>query len=153
MAHLIAPIQIDGQALCCQPATKRTEAVLGGMAAAIGANEWEIYRAAQDNTVKEGSVAFGICCAQGIEITLTGQIETLNDGYDWIEVIHNGQQVFRHQSTDTSDDPDETVAAGPFTLTLPLDDRPCGHLIEIRGSTGDGQANNDVWWRAAVAIS
>ena len=153
MDHLITPIEIQGVPYCCQPATKRTEAILGGMATELGPNQWEIYRAAQDNTVKEGSVTFGICCAQGLEITLNGQIETLNDGYDWIEVIHNGQQVFRHQSTDTSDDPDETVAAGPFTVSLSLDDRPCGHLIEIRGSTGDGQANNDVWWQAVVAIS
>jgi hypothetical protein len=153
MAHLITPIEIDGAPYCCQPATKRTEAILTGMASELGANQWEIYRAYQDETVREGAVKFGICCAMQIEITLNGMIETLNDGYDWIEVVHNGQRVFFHESLDTSEDPDETVAAGPFNITLALDDRPCGHLIEIRGSTGDGIANNDVWWQAAVAIS
>jgi hypothetical protein len=153
MAHLITPILIDGVPRCCQPATKRTEAVLSGMAAELAPNEWEIYRAYQDNTPREGSVRFGICCATQIQITLNGMIETLNSGFDWIEVYHNSQQVFRHESTDTSDDPDVTIAAGPFAVVIPLDDRPCGHLIEISGSTGDGIANNDVWWRAAVAIS
>ena len=153
MAHLITPILIDGQLRCCQPATKRTEAVLTGSASELAPNEWEIYRAYQDGSTRSGSVKFGICCATQIEITLNGEIETLNTGFDWIEVHHNGQQVFRHQSTDTSEDPDETIPAGPFNIVLALDDRPCGHLIEITGSTGDGVANNDVWWQASVAIS
>jgi hypothetical protein len=153
MAHLITPILIDGTLHCCQPATRRTDAILSGMADELAANQWEIYRAYQDGTPKDGSVKFGICCAQQIEITLEGMIETLNDGFDWIEVLHNGQRVFYHESTKTSDDPDETVAAGPFSVLLALDDRPCGHLIEIRGSTGDGIANNDVWWQASVSIS
>jgi len=43
---------------------------------------------------------------------------------------------------------------GPFTVDLSLDERPCGHLIEIEGSTGDLTANNNVWWRARlVSIS
>lgn len=153
MAHLITPILIDGTLRCCQPATKRTEAVLSGMAAELAPNQWEIYRAYQDGTTRDGTVKFGICCATQIEITLDGMIETLNDGFDRIEVLHNGLRVFDHESTKTSDDPDETVAAGPFVVTLPLDDRPCGHLIEFSGTTGDGIANNDVWWRAAVTIS
>jgi hypothetical protein len=153
MAHLIVPIEIDGVPRCCQPVTKRTEAILTGMASELAANQWEIYRAYQDETVREGSVKFGICCAQQIEITLNGEIETLNEGYDWIRVLHNGQEVFFHKSTDTSEDPDETVAAGPFTVTLALDQRPCGHIIEITGSTGDGIANNNVWWQASATIS
>jgi hypothetical protein len=28
------------------------------------------------------------------------EITCLNTGFDWIEVHHNGQQVFRHESTD-----------------------------------------------------
>ena len=153
MAHLIVPIDIDGVPRCCQPETKRTEAVLSGAATELGPNQWEIYRAYQDGTVKDGAVKFGICCATQIVITLNGMIETLNEGYDWIRVLHNGQEVFFHESADTSEDPDETVAAGPFTVTLALEDRPCGHIIEISGSTGDGIANNNVWWQASATIS
>jgi hypothetical protein len=35
-------------------------------------------------------------------------------------------------------------------VTINLDERPCGHIIEIEGSTKDEIANNDVWWRAKV---
>ena len=153
MAHLIVPIDIDGTLRCCQPGTRRTEAILSGAATQLGANHWEIYHAIQDATAREGAVKFGICCAAQVQITLNGMIETLNGGFDWIRVLHNNVEVFYHESTDTSEDPDETVAAGPFTVTLALDDRPCGHVIEITGSTGDGVANNHVWWRATVSIS
>ena len=153
MAHLITPIEIDGLPRCCQPAIRRTEAILAGAANELAPDKWEIYLAYQDGTTKHGSVKFGICCATRISITLNGMIETLNSGYDWIEVLHNGQRVFFHESADTSEDPDETVAAGPFVVVVALEDRPCGHIIEIRGSTGDGIANNYVWWQAAVAIS
>jgi hypothetical protein len=135
MAHLITPIEIDGAPYCCQPATKRTEAILTGMASELGANQWEIYRAYQDETVREGAVKFGICCAMQIEITLNGMIETLNDGYDWIEVVHNGQRVFFHESLDTSEDPDETVAAGPFNITLRRRHRQQRRLVA--GRRGD----------------
>jgi len=152
MAHLITPIILDGEAYCCQPATRRTVAILKNAATELAPNQWEIYRAYQDNTPKQGSVKFGICCATNIEITLNGQIETLNSGYDWIRVYHNGAEVFFRESADTSDDPDDTVTVGPFVVSLPLEDRPCGHIIEITGSTGDGIANNDVFWRASVVI-
>lgn len=152
MAHLIAPIDIDGTPLCCQPATKRTEAILSGSATEIATNHWEIYRAYKGEGTKSGSVKFGICCATGVTITLTGQIETLNDDFDFIQVLHNGVEVFYRSSTDTSDDEDETVPVGPFSVTLTLTDRPCGHIIEITGSTKDHIANNDVWWRAEVSI-
>ena len=153
MAHLITPIILDGNPYCCQPATRRTVAILKDAATELGPNQWEIYRAYQDNTPKQGSVKFGICCATNIEIALNGQIETLNAGYDWIRVYHNGAEVFFRESTDTSEDPDDTVAVGPFVVSLPLEDRPCGHIIEITGSTGDGIANNDVFWNASVVIS
>jgi hypothetical protein len=153
MAHLITPIILDGNPYCCQPATRRTVAILTDAATELGPNQWEIYRAYQDNTPKQGSVKFGICCATNIEITLNGQIETLNAGYDWIRVYHNGAVVFFRESTDTSDDPDDTVTVGPFVISLPLEDRPCGHIIEITGSTADGIANNDVFWQASVDIS
>ena len=153
MAHLITPIILDGNPYCCQPATRRTVAILTDAATELGPNQWEIYRAYQDNTPKQGSVKFGICCATNIEITLNGQIETLNAGYDWISVLHNGAEVFFRESTDTSEDPDDTVAMGPFVVSLPLEERPCGHIIEITGSTGDGIANNDVFWNASVVIS
>jgi hypothetical protein len=153
MAHLITPIILDGNPYCCQPATRRTVAILKDAATELGPNQWEIYRAYQDNTPKQGSVKFGICCATNIEITLNGQIETLNAGYDWIRVYHNGAEVFFRESTDTSDDTDDTVAMGPFVVSLPLEDRPCGHIIEITGSTGDGIANNNVFWNASVVIS
>jgi hypothetical protein len=152
MAHLIAPINVAGTYLCCDPATKRTAAVLGGMAAPTGASEWEIYRAQQGGGQVEGSVSFGVCCGTAVDIVLTGRIETLDAGFDSIEVLHNGVQVFYHESADTSSDPNATVAAGPFTVTITLDDRPCGHEIQIRGSTGDDRANNDVWWRASAAV-
>ena len=153
MAHLITPITIDGEARCCQPATRRTIAILTDAAKELAQNQWEIYRAAQDDTIKMGVVKFGVCCAKQIVITLEGKIETLNDGYDWIRVFHNGGEVFFHESTQTSEDPDDAVAVGPFAVTLELEDRPCGHIIEITGSTGDGKANNDVFWKASVAIS
>lgn len=152
MAHLIAPIDIDGTPLCCQPATKRTDAILSGSATELASNEWEIYRAYSGEGTKSGSVKFGVCCATEVTIVLTGQIETFNGGYDWIRVFHNGVEVFYFASTDTSEDEDETVPAGPFTVSLPLTDRPCGHIIEITGSTEDHIANNDVWWRAEVSI-
>ena len=153
MAHLITPITIDGNPYCCHPTTRRTVAILTDEASELAPNHWEIYRAAQDDTLKMGAVKFGVCCAKQVVITLNGQIETLNTGYDWIRVYHNGVEVFSHESTDTSDDPDDAVAVGPFVVSLPLEERPCGHIIEITGSTGDGIANNDVFWRASVAIS
>ena len=152
MAHLITPITIDGNPYCCQPVIRRTVAILTDAATELGPNQWEIYRAYQDNIPKQGSVKFGICCATNIEITLNGQIETLNAGFDWIRVYHNGVVVFFHESIDTSDDPDDTIAVGPFVVSLALEDRPCGHIIEIAGSTGDGIANNNVFWQASVVI-
>ncbi|MBP7948926.1 MAG: hypothetical protein KA004_04660 [Verrucomicrobiales bacterium] len=152
MAHLITPIRIDGFPYCCDPVTRRTEALLGGMAAVVGENEWEIYRVQQGEGAVSGSLRFGVCCATTVDIELTGEIETLNTGYDNIEVLLNGEREFFHESLDTSDDPDETIHLGPILVTLTLTDRPCGHLIEIRGGTVDGIANNDVWWRATVAV-
>ena len=152
MAHLIVPIYVGGAYRCCDPATRRTEAVLEGGASVTGASEWEIYHATQGGGAAEGSVVFGVCRAVAVDIILTGRIETLDTGYDSIEVFHNGSQVFLHASTDSSNDADETEAAGPFTVTLALDDRPCGHVIEIRGGTGDDRANNGVWWKASVSV-
>ena len=143
----------DGRAYIDGAIKAGAVAILTDEASELAANQWEIYRAYQDSIPKQGSVKFGICCATNIEITLEGKIETLNTGYDWIRVYHNGVEVFSHESTDTSDDPDDAVAVGPFVVSLPLEDRPCGHIIEITGSTGDGIANNDVFWQASVIIS
>lgn len=153
MAHLIAPIDIDGTPLCCQPETRRTEAVLSGSATELSPNHWEIYRAYQGAGSMDGAVKFGVCCATQVKIVLNGVLETLNDGFDFIHVHHNKAEVFSFRSTKSSDDPDDTVPAGPFTVTIPLEDRPCGHIIEISGSTGDHIANNNVWWQAQLTIS
>lgn len=161
MAHLIAPIIVEGVEMCCDPATKRTTEILIEAASEIAQDEWEIYRAtasgdsesnpsAESDEPVSGTVVFGVCCANQVVLEVWGQIETLNDGYDWLEVRLNGNQAFYHESTDTSEDAWETIAVGPFTVTLNLDERPCGHIIEIDGSTGDGIANNDVWWRAKI---
>lgn len=161
MAHLISPIEIGGEHYCCSPSTKRTEAVLTGAANEIGDSEWELFRAtasgnaesneqAESEGIVGGTVTFGICCATGIELLLTGNIETLNTGYDTIRVLLNGQEVFYYESTETSEDPWETTGAGPFTVSLSLSDRPCGNIVEIQGTTVDEVANNDVWWRAKV---
>ena len=151
--HLIVPIYVGTELKCCVPDLMRTEAVLSGAANQIAENEWEIYRAAGTVQV-EGSVKFGICCAKQVGIYLTGRIETLDSGYDNIQVIHNGEQVFFFQSTeDGQEDEDATVSVGPFHVSINLDDRPCGHMIEISGGTVDDRANNDVWWKASVTIS
>jgi len=165
MAHLIAPILVEGVELCCDPATKRTTEVLLDAATEISPDEWEIFRAtapgdptsnpdAESASVVEGAVVFGVCCASTVELELWGNIETFNFGFDWIEVRLNGVQQFLHESPGTSSDPWDTIAVGPFSVTLTLPDRPCGNIIEIEGSTRDEVANNDVWWRARlVSIS
>jgi len=161
MAHLIAPILVEGVELCCDPATRRTVEVLIEAANEIAQNEWEIFRAtaygdpesnpqAESAETIAGTVVFGVCCASQVVIEVWGEIETLNTGYDWLEVRLNGAQEFYHESTETSEDPWDKVAVGPFTVTLNLTDRPCGNIIEIDGSTGDAIANNEVWWRAKL---
>ena len=161
MAHLIVPVPIDNVLRCCDPETRRTKALLEGSAVSTGPNEWRVYEAsapgspetnerAESEDVIEGAVKFGICCASVLELELEGRIETLNTGFDWIEVWINGERVFDFESTETTEDPWDTISAGPFTLSFSLDDRPCGHVIEIRGSTGDEVANNGVWWDARV---
>jgi hypothetical protein len=153
MAHLIAPIDLDGVPTCCHPATKRTEAILSHSAIELGPNHWEIYRADEPGAFRRGAVKFGVCCAQQVRITLRGVVETLNNGYDWIEVKHNEARAFYFESSKTSEDPDQTVEAGPFLVELYLEDRPCGHIIEILGSTNDNIANNQVWWEASLTLS
>lgn len=152
MPFLITPIKVDGTQYCCQPETRRTQAILSGAARELALNSWEVYRATKDGPVKQGSVKFGVCCADKVDISLSGNIETLNSNFDWIEVLHNDSQVFRHASTSSSEDPDETIPAGPFLVSIDLDERPCGHIIEIRGSTEDTVANNGVVWQAEVSI-
>lgn len=172
MSHLIQPIAIDGSKYCCQAATKRTEAILDSLVLVNGEipdpfipvsleldpNNFQIYRAQQGEDVF-GSVKFGICCASSIVITLEGEIETLNDGWDRIRVLHNGAEVFYFESTQRESsesnppDPDETISVGPFVVSIPLVDRACGHIIEITGETGDHFANNDVGWRASIVIT
>lgn len=161
MAHLIAPILVDGVLKCCQPGLGRTTATLAGDANEIAANSWEVYRAtafgdpgsnpdAESAEVGEGSVIFGICCGNQIELELEGQIETLNSGFDNIEVLLNGVQQFFFESIGTSTDPWAATPAGPFNVAIPLPDRPCGNVIEITGSTIDTIANNDVYWNATI---
>jgi hypothetical protein len=152
MAHLIVPIYVGGELKCCDPDLKRTEARLTGVANATGTNQWEVYESNGPDVT--GSVTFGICCANQVVITLEGRVETLDSGYDTIQVLHNDNEVFFFQSTtDEQDDEDKTVAAGPFTVTINLEDRACGHIIEISGGTGDGRANNAVYWNATVSIT
>ena len=161
MAHLIAPITVEGVEMCCDPALRRTTAVLIEAATEPGLGEWEIYRAtasgdsgsnpsAESEGAISGTVVFGVCCATQVVLNLWGEIETLNDGFDWVEVRLNGVRAFYHESTKTTDDPWDKVAVGPFNVTLNLADRACGNIIEIDGSTGDQIANNDVWWRAQL---
>jgi hypothetical protein len=165
MAHLITPIMVEGNELCCDPVTLRTTEVLIESATEISPDQWEIFRAtaygdemsnsdAKSTETVSGTVVFGICCASQVVLEVWGEIETLNDGYDWLEVRLNGVREFYHESIKTSEDPWDSVAVGPFTVTLNLDDRPCGHIIEIDGSTGDDIANDNIWWRARlVSIS
>lgn len=161
MAHLIAPITVEGNELCCDPTNRRTTEVLIEAATEIALGEWEIYRAtasgdeesnpqAESAGVVEGAVVFGVCCASTVELELWGEIETLNTGFDWVEVLLNGAQEFYHESTETTEDPWDSIAVGPFPVTLNLEDRPCGNIIEISGSTGDEIANDNVWWRARL---
>ena len=162
MAHLIAPIMVGGVEMCCDPATRRTAAVLIESASEIAPSEWEIFRSAaygdsESNPSAEseepvgGTVVFGICCGTQVVLEVWGEIEILNTGFDWLEVRLNGVRQFYHESTEVSGaDPWGKVAVGPFNVTINLDERPCGHIIEIEGSTGDEIANNDVWWRAKV---
>ena len=166
MAHLITPITVEGVEVCCDPATRHTPVVLIESATEIAADEWEIFRATaygdeisnsdakSTEEAVSGTVVFGVCCASQVVLEVWGEIETLNDGYDWLEVRLNDVRAFYHESTKTTEDPWDSIAVGPFTVTLNLDDRPCGHIIEIDGSTGDEIANDNVWWRAKlVSIS
>ena len=165
MAHLISPIMIEGNELCCDPNSKRTDVILLDAATEISSSEWELFRAtafgdeasneqAESTETVGGAVTFAICCASQVQLEVWGEIETLNTGFDWIEVRLNGERMFYHESTETTEDGWDTVAVGSFSVTLSLEDRPCGNVIEIEGSTGDETANNDVWWRAKlVAIS
>ena len=161
MAHLITPITVEGVEVCCDPATRHTPVVLIESATEIATDQWEVFRAtaygdeitnsdAKSAGVVAGTVVFGVCCASQVVLEVWGEIETLNDGYDWLEVRLNGVRAFYHESTSTSTDPWDSIAVGPFTVTLNLADRPCGHIIEIDGSTGDEIANDNVWWRAKL---
>ena len=164
MAHLIVPMEFDGDLYCCDPATRRTTALLSGAASEIAASEWEVFHAsawgdpstnpnAYSTATSTGAVKFGVCCASEVVLELTGQMETLSSGFDWIEIKLNGTRVYFQASVSSGTDPWDTESAGPVTVTLELTDRPCGHVIEIIGSTGINgglTANNDVWWRAKI---
>ena len=163
MAHLIAPITVEGIEMCCDPVTRRTTEILIEAANAIGPNEWEIYRAnaygdsesnpsAESEEPISGTVVFGVCCAKQVVLNLWGEIETLNDGFDWVEVRLNGARQFYYESTKTTDDAWDKVAVGPFNVVIDLPDRACGNIIEIDGSTDDAIANNDVWWKARILL-
>jgi hypothetical protein len=161
MAHLIAPIMVEGVEYCCDPVTKHTPAALLDSALEVAPDEWEVFRAtaygdptsnpqALSTAAVTGTVVFGVCCAANVQLEVWGMIETLNNGFDWLQVRLNGEEVFFYESVSTTTDPWDTTAVGPFTVNLALEDRPCGHTIEIEGSTGDTTANNNVWWRAKV---
>lgn len=133
----------------------------------VNDNSWTLFQTptsgssgidenAQTDDLYVGAITFGICCATGVRVNLTGQIEMLDYGFDWASVAVNGIQKWEKRSLDkTPDDTledrfkNEIVSA---TLELPLDPRPCGNIISIIASTQDRSANNDIYWKASIEI-
>lgn len=167
MDFIITPITVDGQPKCCDPITRRTDAILKDRAQEIGPDHWELFRTvaignpqinkqASDNSdpPTKGSVIFGICCATSIQLELTGQVEVRNAGYDLVRVFLNDSTTpeFEAGSTQSlgSDFAWDNEPSGPHDVTISLPQRPCGNIIRIEGTTKDGIANNDIWWRAKI---
>ena len=171
MAHLIQPILIDEGRHCCDLTLKRTAAILAFDAAeTLVPNKWRVYHAqaigtpetnpgASSGGIVSGSVKFGICCASEIMLTLTGNVEVDGDDdipLDWIEILHNNVRVpgayYRVPYSDSDENPYGTqiIELGPFDIDLT--DRPCGHIFEIRGDTGDSLKNNNVYWDLLISI-
>ena len=120
MAHLITPMTIGGADYCCDPTTRHTPVILTGAATEIAPDEWEIFRATADGDEESnpeaasassvsGTVSFGVCCASQVELEVWGEIETLNDGYDGLEMRLNGVQQFFHESTSTTEDGRDSI--------------------------------------------
>lgn len=170
MSFLIQPILIDAELRCCDLATKRTAAILGGDAAPKAeANTWRLFEAYPDpgldpnpeyrsDRAYDGTVKFGVCCAGQVTIALSGKAEGSwfwGSGVDFVSVKHNGEEVFYWDASDP-DQPDPpggtTQLVNPDDVVIHLDERPCGHIIEIRGATGDVLYNNGVYWDATVTV-
>lgn len=165
MAFLVTPITIDGEPLCPDAVTRLTSAVLSGSASQLSDTTWQVWRAqcsgdstsnptAATEDIVTGSVLFGCSAASSLTLTLNGVLEGLNSEYDNIEVLHNGTRVFFAESESTSTtNAWDTISSGPHTVVIPLPERPCGHIIEIRGSSVDEVANNGTGWIVSVSAS
>jgi len=168
MATLIQPITIDGSDYCCSAdGCRRTEAIIDGDARESAANEWTLLEAQGSPPIYDtsrtyaGSVKFGICCGSTLTLAISGQIETKDNGFDWLRVTLNPGKVgeielYYRESQEPEGDPDDPAATESIELIeIPtgLEERPCGHILLIESSTGDLSANNDIWWKVGVSIT
>jgi hypothetical protein len=160
MAFIIVPIDVLGTKYCCDPALRRTTAILSGEATELAQNEWKLFEAnaygdsssnptALSEAPVTGIVTFGVCCATGISFVLSGNLETYANGFDVLEVALNGNRVAYYTSAESTTDAWQTTGVS-YNLTVELPERPCGNVIQISGSTRDDTANNGVWWKAKI---
>jgi hypothetical protein len=180
MNHLIQPFYVSGisnidsdaylithtagDLKCCNASTRLTDANLEGDARAdadgrtfhfletptIG--EAGISVDGETDRVYSGAAVIGVCCATGIKLEMTGQMETLNDDYDGIFInFSDGYSTF-YNSFETYDGLDDSTTNGTFTVTenIPISTSPCGFVISICASTRDEIANNDIYWSVKI---
>lgn len=158
---LFSTIDVNGSPECCKDSLGgRTDEAITGDAALVSPGKWMLFNPqapgdAGSNPDAEapaelGTVEFGLCCATEIVLTLEGEIETLNTGYDSITVRLNGGIVYTQSSVSTTADPWDKIAITPFDVTIPLTPQACGNIITITGDNVDDTANNDVWWTAEI---
>ena len=181
MTFLVTPIILsDFELHCINPITMMTDFLSAGDATYdSGSNEWTLYECpiltppnpiptndtANSTRVYAGYLEFATSCGvSAVNIELDGQLETHNDGWDYIQVYVNGSLFFAESSVQAQysesegtydyvtfwTKPYETVANLTSTLQIPLTPIPCGNIIQINASTGDEIANNNTYWKAVI---
>lgn len=164
MAVFLQPIKVDTSYKCLtESGERRTEADLNGDVRESGTDEWTFLEAVGDpeddcssDATYSGLLYFGVQCVGTIEFEISWQIETLNDGHDWLRITLNPgatdeEELFYNESVGTSSDPCD-VTTGSDTVTKDLPERACGHVILIESSTDDTQANNGIFYTVGVSL-
>lgn len=129
-----------------------------------GLSDWELYgeATASGNVVtvlKPGgdagtAIAYVDPCKAGLTITFDAQgtVETLDPGYDWVNIKANGEQLLYIESTQDEDECGYESKSDSVTYTVP-EGQACPISIEISGAPNDGICNDSVQWDVTVTIA
>ena len=156
MNFLITPIEIRSNEYCCVSPYGHTTGVLVYDAQELGFNRWRVYETELDDPpgeqatgpIKKGIVDVGFCCATGVNITVSGYTEVLNEGFDNLHIYINNVYQTGWESNDGGGAYEREYRE--YTLDLPLTPQPCGNIVTFSGTTVDNIAQSGVFWDAQI---